>query len=146
MVVVAGQLPRDERRVTAGPEGRDERGGERQGPPRRGPDGDRPPTRLRAHAGFEAGGQVRRRQAPQPGVQRALGLGLRAAGGAGLEVRGDRRRGLGVELAVHESGDALRVAAQLVFPPRASRSRARPRWMRDITVPTGMPTVAAISA
>ncbi len=143
VVVVAGQLPRHERSVAANPEAGDESRGERQRPP--GDGGDAPPGPL-PDSSLEARRQLGDRQAPQSGAQGALGLGLRPAPGARLEVRGDGGRRLRLELAVDEAGDALPVAAQRVPPPSASRRSARPRWMRDITVPTGMPRAAAISA
>ena len=42
-----------------------------------------------------------------------------------------------LERVVHVAGDELGVAGHGRLPTRASRNCARPRWIRDITVPTG---------
>ena len=93
----------------------------------------------------------------------ALGLELVAAGGAVGDVGEGAVAGLVAELAVDEGGDA---GAEVAHGDRlrrpgshgrrrraggarcssAARSWARPRWMRLRTVPSLMPSVAAISS
>ena len=99
-------------------------------------------TRASSRAGSAGAGS-----AQKPRAQLPLRLSLRAARRTGLEVRGQLRRQPLRQLPVHEAGDALGIAGHAdPFGLSASRSSARPRWMRDITVPTGTPSASAISA
>ena len=55
-----------------------------------------------------------------------------------------------LERLVDPAGDALGIAAlwfggQGFLPARAVRRRARPRWIRDMTVPIGTSRIRAIS-
>ena len=146
MLVVAREVPGDERRVSAEPDPEQEDGRQRQRPPQAALRERALAPRL-AHAGLEPRGQLRSRQAQKPRAQLPLGLSLRAARRTGLEVRGHFRRQPLRQLPVHETGDALGIAGHAdPFGRSASRSSARPRWMRDITVPTGTPSASAISA
>ena len=89
-------------------------------------------------------------QGAQARPHRALGLGEAAAGRALGEVRLARRRGVSRQLAVDERRHLLGIAAgrlaHFALPASARRSAARPRWMRDITVPAGTPRMPAISS
>ena len=71
---------------------------------------------------------------------------LRAAGLALGHVGFDPRPLVPLEDAVDEGGHAFRFAAHSVLRDRACRRSARPRWIRDITVPTGISSIWAISA
>ena len=146
LVVVARQVPRHERRVAAEPAAQHQHCGDRQRPARE-RDGRTPPCAARlANARGEPLGEIGCGQAREPRAERPLALGLGPAGRARLEMRGDRGRFGREKLAVDEPRDAFGLAAQSTRPASASRSSARPRWIRDMTVPTGTPMLSAISA
>src|SRR5262249_20164519 len=84
-------------------------------------------------------------QRPEVLAQPALEGGLLGAGGTALDVGADLLPGGGFQGVVDVRGDALGIAAHRVPPPSAARRSARPRWIRDITVPIGTSITPAIS-
>jgi len=142
--VVAGELPGHERGVPAEPEARDEGGGE--GSAQRtaaGTAGERSRARARTRSARPAGSSAAAARAgaragcarprPGPGSRRRL-----RGGGHG----GHR---LGVELP--STKPVTRSGRSSTRPPGERLAEERPpRWMRDMTVPTGTPSASAISA
>ncbi len=143
VLVIPRELPGHERRGSAAPEEEAHEGrgqGEEPRPPRPGrvePSADRR-QELRP--------RLRRKHGAQAGAQISLERGLVPAGGTGGEVLLDGGPIRGVEQAVHPSRHELGPAGHGFGSASAPRRRARPRWMRDITVPAGTCKAAAISA
>ena len=144
--MVAREVPRDERRVAAQPHPDEQGRGQRERPARRG--GERRsagPLRL-AHAGLEARGQL------GAGRLRSRARSARSASACARHAGHVSRCAATAAAACGSSSPSTkpvtRSGSQLnpSLPASASRSSARPRWMRDMTVPTGTPSAAAISA
>jgi hypothetical protein len=145
--MIARELPRHDGAELPRPEPDHEKrrqGEKHAGHPRE--PGTAGPAKAPSHAPLEPGGELEGGEVAERGAEVLLLLGLRPALFALGEV------GLGLpplradEDPVDEGGHPLGLTAHPDLPARAWRRRARPRWIRDITVPAGTPRMPAISA